>query len=84
MNITNLLPYVTQTRKFGHAYIHAAVRAAVTGWQGVEGSLNGERVVATYTGYGRSLQCGGHKYKAHLNYVASGKPVPSKLIASIR
>ena len=83
MNIQAILPYVTQTRKFGHTYVHANIRAAVTGWQGVEGSLNGERVVATYSGYGRSLQGGGHKYKAHCRYVATGKPVPTKLIASI-
>jgi len=83
MTILNLLPYVTQTRRFGSTYVHAGVRAAVTGWQGVEGSLNGERVVATYSGYGRSLQGGGHKYKAHCRYVATGKPVPSKLIGAI-
>ena len=83
MKIQAILPYVTQTRRFGSTYVHAAVRAAVNGWQGVEGSLNGERVVATYSGYGRSLQSGGHKYKAHLRFVASGKPVPSKMIASI-
>ncbi len=83
MNITNLLPYVRATRKYGHTYVHAAVRNAVSGWQGVTGTLNGEPVVATYSGYGRSLQGGGHKYKAHCRYVASGKPVPSKLVASI-
>jgi len=82
MNITNLLPYVTQTRRFGSTYVHATVRASVTG-QGITGTLNGEPVVATYSGYGRSLQGGGHKYKAYCRYVASGKPVPSKLIASI-
>lgn len=84
MNITNLLPYVRATRRFGSTYVHAAVRAAVSGWQGVTGMLDGEPVVATYSGYGRSLQGGGHKYKAYLRFVASGKPVPSKLIASIR
>jgi hypothetical protein len=83
MNIQAILPYVTQTRRFGSTYIHANIRAAVSGWQGVTGALNGEPVVATYSGYGRSLQGGGHKYKAHCRYVASGKPVPSKLIASI-
>ena len=83
MNITNLLPYVRATRAFGHTYVHANIRAAVNGWQGVTGTLDGQAVVATYSGYGRSLAVGGHKYKAHCRYVASGKPVPSKLIASI-
>ena len=84
MNIKTLLPYVKDTRKFGQTYVHAAVRKAISGWQGIEGELNGQRVVATFCGWGRSLQTKrGHKYKAHLRYVSSGKPVPSKLISSI-
>jgi hypothetical protein len=84
MNITTLLPYVKETRRFGHTYVHSAIRKAIHGWEGIEGTLNGERVVATFCGWGRSLQTPkGHKYKAHLRYVSSGKPVPSKLIASI-
>lgn len=83
MNIQAMLPYVRATRNFGHTYVHAAVRNAVSGWQGVTGTLDGQKVVATFCGYGRSLQSGGHKYKAHLRYVESGKPVPSKLITSI-
>jgi hypothetical protein len=83
MKIQDLIPYVTQTRRYGSTYVHSAVRSAVNGWQGVTGTLNGERVVATFGGYGRSLQNGGHKYKASLRYVVSGKPVPSKLISSI-
>ena len=82
--IQTLLPYVVQTRQFGHTYIHSAVRRAIHGWQGAEGDINGERVVATFCGYGRSLQSGGHKYKAHLRYIATGKPVPSKLISAVR
>lgn len=83
MKIQSLLPYVRDTRNYGHTYVHSAVRKAIHGWQGVEGTLNGQAVVATFCGYGRSLQGGGHKYKAHLRFVASGKPVPSKLISSI-
>jgi hypothetical protein len=83
MKIQNLIPYVIETRKFGATYIHSAIRKTIHGWEGVEGSLNGEQVVATFCGYGRSLQSGGHKYKAHLRYVKSGKPVASKLISSI-
>lgn len=84
MNIQILLPYVRETRRYGATYIHAAVRKAIFGWEGIEGELNGEKVVATFCGWGRSLQSPkGHKYKAHLRYVESGKPVPSKLISSI-
>ena len=84
MNIQTLIPYVKDTRRFGYTYVHSAVRKAIHGWEGIEGTLNGERVVATFCGWGRSLQTPkGHKYKAHCRYVASGKPVPSKLIASI-
>lgn len=84
INIQSFLPYVRQTRQFGSTYIHAHIRKAVFGWEGIEGRLDGERVVATFCGYGRSLENGGHKYKAHLRYVASGKPVPSKLISCVR
>lgn len=85
MTIETLLPYVSQTRRFGATYIHAAVRKAIRGWEGLEGELNGQRVVATFCGWGRSLQTKkGHKYKAHLRYVTSGKPVPSKLINSVK
>jgi hypothetical protein len=85
MNIQTLLPYVCATRRYGSTYVHSAVRKAVQGWQGLEGELNGEKVVATFCGWGRSLQTrNGHKYKAHLRYVSSGKPVPSKLIASVQ
>jgi len=84
MNIQTLIPYVVATRKFGQTYVHSAVRKAIFGWQGIEGELNGDRVVATFCGWGRSLQTKkGHKYKAHLRYVETGKPVPSKLISSI-
>jgi hypothetical protein len=83
MKIQTLLPYVQDTRNYGCTYVHAAVRKAIHGWEGIQGTLNGECVVATFCGYGRSLQGGGHKYKAHLRYVASSKPVPSKLISQI-
>lgn len=78
MKIHDLIPYVKETRRFGVTYIHAAVRKAVHGWQGVQGTLDGKPVTATFCGYGRSLQSGGHKYKAHLRYAESGKPVRTK------
>lgn len=81
MTILNLLPYVFETRRYGHTYVHSAVRVAIHGWQGFEGILDNRKVHATYCGWGRSLQTArGHKYKAHLRYVDNGKPVPTKLI----
>jgi len=85
MTILNLLPYVRETRWYGVTYVHSAVRAAVHGWQGLEGTLDGRTVRATYCGWGRSLQTArGHKYKAHLRYVDTDKPVPSKLIDRVQ
>lgn len=83
MNIKDLIPYVKETRQFGHTYIHVRIRSQIHGWDGLKGSVNGRTVVATFGGYGRSLQVGGHKYKARLWYADDQKPVPSKLIDSI-
>ena len=85
MNITNLLPYVKETRRYGVTYVHSAVRSAVHGQDGLCGTLDGRTVRATYCGWGRSLQTArGHKYKAHLRYTDTGKPVPSKLIDRVQ
>lgn len=83
MTILNLLPYVRDTRWFGHTYVKKAVRSAV-GWDGLCGTLDGRTVRATYCGYGRSLENGGHKYKAHLRYEDTGKPVPTRLIDHVQ
>ena len=84
MNISNLLPYVTETRRYGVTYVHAAVRRFTPGWEGFLGTLDGELVRATYCGWGRSLQTrNGHKYKAHVRYERTGKPVPSTRLADI-
>jgi hypothetical protein len=73
-----LTNYVLQTRRFGHTYVHAAVRMAVDfNWHHKVGD-----VVFSINGYGRSLQGGGHKYKVHARY-DNGKPVPSKVLKSI-
>jgi len=48
MTIINLLPYVRETRRFGVTYVHSAVRAAVHGWDGLTGTLDGRPVRATY------------------------------------
>jgi hypothetical protein len=84
MTILNLLPYVRETRRFGVTYVHSATRSAV-GWDGLAGTLEGRPVRVTYCGWGRSLQAPkGHKYKAHLRYVDTDKPVPTKLIDQVQ
>jgi len=84
MTIIDLLLYVKETRRFGVTYVHSSVRSAVRGWDGLCGTLEGRPVRATYCGWGRSLQSKrGHKYKAHLRYEDSGKPVPTKLINQV-
>jgi hypothetical protein len=62
------------TRTFGYCYVHASKRAHA--WTSCQ--YNG--IVFTYSGYGRSLAAGGHKYKVHARYFETGKPVPSKVL----
>jgi hypothetical protein len=54
---------VIKTRTYGHTYVHAGGRA----------QFNHADITFYITGYGRSLQGGGHKYKV-LAY-RDGKPV---------
>ena len=85
MNIITLLPYIRATRSYGHTYIHAAIREAAYGHTGFIGTLDGEPVRATYCGWGRSLQSPrGHKYKAHIRFEGTGKPVPSARLSDVR
>jgi hypothetical protein len=62
-----------QTRRQGHCYVHAPAR---------NGGFKSPQVTYSYTGWGRSLQAGGHKYKVHAHY-ADGKPVPTKILETI-
>ena len=80
--LPNLIAYVQCTRRYGNCYVHACVRRSMFRFDGVLGEVNGRRVRLTWTGWGRSLQSGGHKYKAHARY-CDGKPVPTKLLRSI-
>ena len=73
-----LIGYVEKTRRYGHTYVHASVRQQTYGWEGVHAKLDNREVKLTYTGWGRSLSSGGHKYKAHARFSDSGKPVRSK------
>jgi hypothetical protein len=63
---------------YGVTYVHAPVRNKLIGCIGINAKLNEQIVSLTFTSYGRSLQYGGHKYKAHARFVATNKPVPSK------
>lgn len=85
VDILNLLPYIRDTRTFGHTYIHAKIRKATFCDLGFVGTLDGQLVRATYCGWGRSLQTRkGHKYKAHIRFEATGKPVPSARLSDVR
>ena len=64
--------YVLQTRRYGSCYVKVGDRPNF-------GTVAG--ITYSYTSYGRSLQSGGHKYKAHANYADTGKPVPTKLLS---
>lgn len=66
MNATYYRALVAQTRQFGSCYLHADHAPSHD-----EGDIQ-YRVRS----YGRSLQAGGHKYKAYAE--RDGKPVPSK------
>ena len=57
------------TRKFGSCYVHVGNRA---GWTSPD---NG--ILYRVSGYGRSLQSGGHKYKVHATD-PSGKPTSTR------
>ena len=63
--------YVLQTRRYGSCYVKAGDRPNF-------GTIDG--ITYSYASYGRSLQNGGHRYKAHANYADTGKPVPTKLL----
>lgn len=64
-----------KTRRFGHTYVHSGARAAA---QFSFRAFQHDGITFSYTGYGRSLQGGGHKYKVHAR--KDGKPIPSKVL----
>lgn len=81
--LPNLISYVLATRLYGHCYIHANVRKAMFGFEGITAEINGRSCRLTWCGWGRSLQSNGHKYKAHANFTDTGKPVPTILLRTI-
>ena len=64
-----------KTRRFGHCYVHAPARKL--------GGHVSPQIRYTYTGWGRSLQSGGHKFKVHANWLSDGKPVPTQHLEEI-
>jgi len=82
--VAMLVGNVADTRNYGSTYVKAAVRNNVMGWKGVYGHVNGREVKMTFSGYGRSLQVGGHKYKAYANFADTGKPVPTVQLHMIK
>jgi hypothetical protein len=82
--VAMLVSNVAQTRRYGSTYVKAAVRADVMGWKGASGHVNGREVKITFSGYGRSLQVGGHRYKAYANFADTGKPVPTTQLHTIK
>jgi hypothetical protein len=54
-----------KTRRYGYTYVHAGHRQ----------SCNHGDIRFVVSGFGRSLQAGGHKYKVHAH--RDGKPIPT-------
>lgn len=71
---------VLQTRRFGHTYVHTGARQnAPASYR----AFRHENILFSYSGWGRSLNTGGHKYKVHARYSDTGKPVPAKALKSL-
>ena len=83
-HIIALVGYIKQSRRYGSTYIHADVRKDCMSFDCVPSAeVDGRGVKLSFCSYGRSLQSGGHKYKAHAYYRDTGKPVPSKKLNEI-
>ena len=67
--ITGWIGYVGTTRTYGSTYIHMVDRG------GLDAVLDGRAVRFDWGWYGRSSQGGGHKHKAHCNYLDNSRPV---------
>lgn len=61
-----------KTRAFGHCYVHSGNRAFSNVFGDIEFRVSG---------WGRSLQSKGHKYKVHA--LRNGKPVSTKELQAI-
>ena len=63
---------VIKTRKHGNTYVHV----------GAPHEFQHGDIIFRVTGYGRSLQSGGHKYKVYAT--RDGKPVPTTILRNLR
>ena len=66
------------TRTWGHTYIHKGMR----GIDFCHSHLTGD-MTFLWGSYGRSLAGGGHRYKVRAVYVATGRPVSTKILKSL-
>ena len=75
-----------QTRTHGHCYVHAGARAeSEAPFRAFLATHGGRDVRFSFCGWGRSLTTRkGHKYKVHVRYVDTGKPVPTKALAELK
>jgi hypothetical protein len=71
-NVAYFAAQVIKTRKFGDTYVHV----------GAPHEFQHEDITFRVTGYGRSLECGGKKYKVHAT--RDGKPVPTTILRTLR
>lgn len=83
--LTHIIGCIDRNRKFGQCYVAKPVRDAVKErWDAIPTAHIGERGVRLYwTGWGRSLESGGHKYKSYAVFRDTGKPVASKDLGKI-
>lgn len=79
-NLHYWIGLVMQTRRYGRTYVHSGARAAA---QFSFRAFEHDGIVFSFTGWGRSLITGGHKYKVHARYSDSGKPVSSKILKTL-
>ena len=79
--VARLRGYVLLTRRWGQCYVHADVRRAVYGWQGLDATVDGSaRIRLSYGPWGRSKT----KYRAAAHYASSGRPVPTKILTTAK
>lgn len=61
-----------ETREYGQCYVHVGMRCVMRVFDGREYHVSG---------YGRSLQSGGHKYKVHARI--EDKPISTKELSKL-
>ena len=79
-NAYNLQYWIAQTlrtRRYGHTYVHVGARA-----ESSSRAFAHNGMLFSFTGWGRSLITGGHKYKVHARY-ESGQPIPTKVLKNL-